>query len=265
MYPDLHIHTAFSDDSTENPEQTVRQAVSLGMPSICITDHHDIDSPDGDFRLDTETYMKTLGDLREAYADTIDVGIGVEIGIEPHLCGTGIVETYLARYPFAYVVASLHFVDRVDPYYRDRLDMPDEDMYRRYFDQLQQAVCGTSGYQAVGHLDYIARYGRDGGRGCTYENYAEPIDAVLEHTVRNGLILEVNTAGYYKGLSRPHPQAAILRRYRELGGERICLGSDAHTAKNIGAGFTSAAELLRGLGFRFLTVTGSGGEKEIPL
>lgn len=265
MYPDYHIHTRFSDDSSESVEAAIESAVSKGMPAVCITDHYDMDCPTGDFYLDTPAYFARLNVLKEKYDGRIDILIGVEIGAEPHLCGSGTVERYLQEYPFEYVILSDHFVDRIDPYYRDRLPISEEEMYGRYFAQLREVICGIDGYHTAAHLDYVARYGYDGGKACTYENYREPIDAILEHLIDKGLILEVNTAGYRKGLSYPNPQQAILRRYRELGGDRIILGSDAHAAADVGADFERAAELLRSLGFRYLTVPVRNTERQIPL
>ena len=38
---DFHTHTAFSSDSTELPESIIKQAIHLGLDTICITDHYD--------------------------------------------------------------------------------------------------------------------------------------------------------------------------------------------------------------------------------
>ena len=44
-----------------------------------------------------------------------------------------------------------------------------------------------------------------------------------------------------------------LRRYKELGGEIITVGSDAHKAEHIGYEFEIAGELLKSCGFRYYT------------
>ena len=265
MYPDFHLHTGFSYDSQEKVENTIEKAISLGMDAICITDHYDMDCPNGDFCLDTPAYLEKMQEVRDTYAGRITVHIGVEIGMEPPLSGTGKPEAFLARYPFEYAVGSVHYVDHVDPFYRDQLDMSDEELYRRYFAQLREVICGCGGYQTVAHLDYVNRYGWDRGRACLYESYREPIDAILEHVVAQGLVLEVNTAGYRKGPDAPNPQEAILRRYRELGGEKVILGSDAHAAADVGADFDRAAALLKDLGFRYLTLKTMKEERQFPL
>ena len=42
---DSHMHTAFSSDSDTPMETMIQGAISKGLTSICITDHHDIDFP----------------------------------------------------------------------------------------------------------------------------------------------------------------------------------------------------------------------------
>ena len=40
---DYHIHTRYSSDSTEEPENIIRHAIELGLDEICFTDHTDLD------------------------------------------------------------------------------------------------------------------------------------------------------------------------------------------------------------------------------
>lgn len=53
-------------------------------------------------------------------------------------------------------------------------------------------------------------------------------------------------------MSEPCPSLEILRWYRELGGEILTLGSDAHTPDKIGAHFDVALEMARAAGFKRL-------------
>ena len=41
MFADYHVHTEFSDDSTYQIEDVVKDAIALHMDEICITDHVD--------------------------------------------------------------------------------------------------------------------------------------------------------------------------------------------------------------------------------
>ena len=51
-----------------------------------------------------------------------------------------------------------------------------------------------------------------------------------------------------------NPCTDILRRYKELGGELITIGSDAHKVEELGRGLDRAEEVLREAGFEYYTV-----------
>ena len=76
----------------------------------------------------------------------------------------------------------------------------------------------------------------------------------MAELVRKGIALELNTRGTYDWQHRVGPEDWVLRRYRELGGEYVTIGSDAHTAAAVGAGFAEATEALRRCGFSAYTV-----------
>lgn len=263
--PDCHVHTMFSTDSDADPAAAIEQAVALGMPLICFTDHYDMDYPGGEFQLDESGYKKTIAELRGRYADLIEVLCGVELGLQPHLAGTGRIEQYAEEGGFDYVIGSVHMVDGIDPYIREDLDMTDEELYTRYFEQMLECVTKISGFQSLGHLDYIVRYGYEKDKYYSYEKYREVLDAILETLIRKDIALEVNTAGYRKGLGFPNPHPDILWRYRDLGGEKITIGSDAHAPQDTGADFKKAGELLQAFGYRYLCVFCGKEERYLPL
>ena len=53
------------------------------------------------------------------------------------------------------------------------------------------------------------------------------------------------------GLGHPNPHEDILKRYRELGGEIVTIGSDAHAPERIAADFDRACSILKKCGFRY--------------
>ena len=77
---------------------------------------------------------------------------------------------------------------------------------------------------------------------------------MLEELIENEKGIEINTAGLRKGLSFAHPHMGILKRYKELGGEIITIGSDAHFAKDVAADFNVAEDMLKECGFKYYTV-----------
>ena len=119
---DSHIHSEFSSDSSAPLDSIIQKAIQLGIPKICLTDHHDIDFPinpeDGfDFQLDFDSYFAAINEIRHRYGDRIDVRSGVELGLMNTVAGKArdIADKYKNELDF--IIGSSHLVRGLDPYY----------------------------------------------------------------------------------------------------------------------------------------------------
>ena len=251
MMSDCHMHTGFSSDSDARPEEMAARAERLGMKAICFTDHYDMDYPGGEFQLETEPYLEKLEELREAYRGRLEIRLGVELGLQPHLGQR--IRAYTRKYPFDYVIGSAHLVDGLDPYDREQYPGTDEELYRDYFRCTLENIRGIRGFHALGHLDYVVRYGYTKEKNYSYKGFRELIDPILRELAERGIALEVNSGGLKYGLGFPNPHPDILKRYRELGGEMVTLGSDAHRPEHVGYGFSQVRELLLACGYKYYT------------
>lgn len=254
---DYHLHSAFSGDSDAPAERMAERARDLGLNGLCFTEHQDPDAPDNgiDFTVDFASYFACMERLRAQYRGRLQICAGMEFGIQPHLPGT--LQALCETWPFDFVIASLHFVDGQDPYYPSFFEGHSErERYELFFRTQLEALQAfpPESYDTLGHMDYVVRYGPNRNRFYSYDAYAGQIDPILQFLIDHGKCLEVNTGGIKSGLGEPNPCAGVLRRYRELGGELITIGSDAHEPQNLCYAFDQAAELLRGLGFRYYAV-----------
>lgn len=265
---DFHIHSDFSGDCDVPASVMIRRAAALGLSGLCFTEHLDIDAPceDCDFSLDFDAYLPSLKKLQEEYRDRLWVGIGVEFGIQPHLADT--LAKLNQSYPFDFIIASLHFLYGMDPYYPVYFEGRSErECYEEYFRAEYETLKNFSpeDYDTLGHMDYIVRYGPNRNREYSYESYADCIDPILRHLIAHGKCLELNTGGFKYGLGEPNPCAGVFRRYRELGGELVTIGSDAHAPEYVHGSFDRAAALLKSLGFRYYTVFEHRKGRQLPL
>lgn len=253
MYADCHIHTSFSGDSDTPPAEQIERAISLGMKRICITDHHDYDVvSDIDFNLDLPEYFKELSRLREEYKDRIEISAGVEMGLQSHI--SGYLEELSEKYPFDFIIGSVHFVDGLDPYYDEYFDTHENNAYERFFEVTQSRIKKISCFDSLGHLDYIVRYGQKRGLSYSYGEFADLIDPILGVLIDKGKALECNTGALARGMTEPNPCKEIFLRYRELGGELVTLGSDAHSPESLGVAFEMVGEMLKNCGFKYYAV-----------
>lgn len=256
MLGDYHIHSNFSGDSQEDLENIIEAALGRELVEIAITDHLDLDypSPQIDFTLNLKEYLKVVRELRRRYRGRIDIKIGIELGLQPHLEDSKLLEDILRREVFDFIIASTHCAQRLDfegdDFFRRRSK---ESAHKIYFEEVYENIKRFDGFSVVGHLDFIKRYGKNHYKDhklIDYGKHDEIINKVLELIIQKGVGIEVNTSGFRYGLSEPTPGAYILRRYRELGGRIITIGSDAHSSEDVGEDLERAADLLKDLGYK---------------
>lgn len=253
---DFHLHSSFSGDSDTPMEDMILRGIELGLTEMCFTEHNDFDYPmteretPGFFEVNPDAYLYDFLKLREKYEGRIHLLFGVELGLQPHLSRRN--AAFAKAHDYDFVIGSSHLCNGKDPYYPSFYEgRAQEDAYREYFESILENLKSYSDFDVYGHLDYVVRYGPKKDEGYSYEMYREIFDKILTRLIDMEKGLEVNTSGLAKGLREPNPCAGILKRYRELGGEIVTVGSDAHAPGQIAHAFDRAAEILKECGFRY--------------
>ncbi|MEJ8554798.1 histidinol-phosphatase HisJ family protein [Tepidibacter sp. Z1-5] len=247
---DSHIHTDYSPDCKAKMEDIVIKAVELGLKQIIFTDHVDYDSPDELFmkEIDYSEYMKEIKYLRDKYKE-IEILMGVEIGYQPHLNKK--LDKFIKSYPFDFVICSMHSCEGLDLYNGDFFKgKTQRQSYMRYFESIKYCIETYDNYDVYGHLDYIVRYGNFDNKKLKYEDFKEIIDEILDLIIKKGKGIEVNTAGFRYNLKTTHPNTDIVKRYIEMGGNVITIGSDAHKPDDLCADFDQAIKILKAIGVK---------------
>lgn len=261
---DMHMHTWFSTDSEACPRDMADEAVRKGLKTICFTDHFDKDDlewgEEGIF--DVDAYFVEMQKLQEEYAGKLSIRIGIELGLRTYL--KDYYEELTKKHPFDFVIGSVHNV----PYKKDAegnilytdpaaeklfTDRTDKEAYRLMMETTLENVRTSDCFQTLGHLDYVVRYGKSREKEYSYTDYADIIDEILKLLIEKEKGLEVNSAGLKYGLPFAQPHPDVLKRYRELGGEIITIGADAHKPEHIAYDFAKAEEILKSCGFKYYT------------
>ena len=265
---DCHVHSGFSSDADTPVEQMIEAAIAQGRRYFYLTDHHDIDYPVGederDFILDMESYLAALEQLRNKYQPKIEIRTGVELGLQAQIADK--VNAFAAKYPVDFVIGSSHLVHGQDPYYAEYYEgKTEQQAYEQYFLSILENAQAFDCFQVYGHLDYVIRYGPNKDKFYNPLDYYDIFKELLTTLIDKGKGVEINTGSLYKGFAYPHPHEAILKMYRELHGEIITVGSDAHVPQYVGYGFDQAEDLLKCCGFQYYTLFKEGKPQQIRL
>lgn len=261
MFADYHVHTAFSDDSRYPMEQVVRDAIAMGMDEICITDHVDygvkldwdcgqeIQYRDGDpvANVDYPRYMAEIARVKALYGDAIAIRTGMEFGVQAHTVPQ--FEALFARYPFDFIILSIHQVEDKEFWTGDfQRGRTQKEYNDRYYQEMYTVMQKYKQYSVLGHLDLIARY--DPAGPYPFAAIRPAVAEILKLAIADGKGIEVNTSSHRYGLPDTQPATAILKLYRELGGEIITIGSDSHKPEHLGAYIKDTQALLKELGYK---------------
>ena len=240
---DYHMHSVVSFDGHDAPEDMVRAAVAAGLKEICFTDHIDYfaDVEVQEWVFDTKVYNDAYDHLEHP---ALKIRRGLEFGLKPYNAPQ--LREDLKRRHFDFVLGSVHFVDEKDVYYQefwDGLTVPQAE--RRYLEETLACVMAHDDFDVLGHLTYISKArANPAPRPVPMEEHRELIDEILRVLAQKGKGMEINTSGVDR-CGDFLPYEPYFRRFKELGGQIVTVGSDAHTASRVGQYSHRACELLK--------------------
>jgi len=235
-------------------DQACQRSIELGLSEIAFTDHLDIDYPgfDEQFMIDFDKYVEQCSIVQVKYASELKIRKGIEIGLQPHTLQQS--AEVASAYRFDYIIASTHVVDKLD------LDNGDfccnktkKEAYRRYLEDMYANIKKFDPFCVLGHIDVIRRYGSYEDKDMRYADYADILDEILKWLIENGKGIEINTSGFRYGLNSTMPTPEFVQRYKDLGGEILTIGSDAHSTEYIAYKFDLAYDIARNAGFKYIT------------
>lgn len=256
FYADYHTHSSFSSDSDTPMEENIKKAISLDLKEIAATDHMDFAYPDPDypFLFDYESYSKEIHRLREKYGDKIKILKGVEIGIQNHVMPQ--IKELVKNNQYDFIIGSTHVVqDGLDLCVNDFFEGKEQQQaYEEYFEEVLYNVEHYDFFNVYGHIDFVNRYGNYQNKQIDYARMAPITDKIFKTLIEKEKGIEINTSGFRYGVGSPHPAFELIKRYHDLGGKIITVGSDTHKPEQMTYKFDIAYKMLKEAGFEYITV-----------
>ena len=229
---DFHMHSHVSFDGHDSAINMARAAAAAGMKEICFTDHMDYDPmhPEYSYAFDIAVYNKEYIDL---HVPGLKIRYGFEFGMLPD--NQAQFEKDLSRRKWDFVLGSAHFAGGQDVYRAEY--WVEKTPYQAILGSLEETLACVKNHDAYDVLAHLTFVGKAGGnpnkQPILYKDYREVVDEIFKILAAKGKGLELNTSGLDR-CGDYLPGMEYLRRFKELGGEIVTVGSDAHHGNRAG-------------------------------
>ena len=252
MYFDQHLHSHHSADGRDSIEQMADGARSAGCSGITITDHCNFK-----FEKEKELYtpLKNCYDeflsLREKYDKDFFLGFGVEIGQG----GEKVKEANEAAawFPYDVVLGSVHSVLGKSDYCTWKGICPDPVKEMEVYLSQELNIIEKTDFDILTHLTYPWRYFEKSSDFPKAEEFTDITNEIFKALIKKGRALEINISGLCRTPNfNIMPTLPMVKRYRELGGELVTLGTDSHVNEQCGHHMKEGSDFLKEAGFKYL-------------
>lgn len=248
---DSHIHSDLSSDSRVRIDEYAQQAFERGIAEVAITDHLDFDPRAPNFAFSGyDQRVRAVRGAAERWDGRVSIRLGVEISYEADR--EEVIRDYLSTHPYDFTIGSVH-VHSFSPWHAPRVDATMRgrdlaDAVAPYFAEV--AAAARSGlFDTIGHLDYVKKYLVRHVAPSEFRSLEHLYEPALRAMVERGTGLEVNTSGLRHATGDTYPSQWAVDRYRQLGGERLTVGSDAHAPAQFTFGLERAYRYAAEAGF----------------
>lgn len=250
---DYHLHTNRSTDAKHSLMEVCRYALAKGINEIAVTDHFEPTSKDPSYKAyHPKTCLSDIKEAKRRYKGLISIKFGIELG-HPHLYPE-YSEKIIENYPYDFVLASGHKMSGDIDFSEINYAYSDTDKFCEIYLKNLKELALWGKYDCIGHFDLLRRYAARQGIEVNLMNFKEQIEEILKIIIDKGKGIEINTSGLRQYTKDCLPNYDIIKFYRELGGEIITIGSDAHSASEVGAGVKEGIQLAAQAGFDYITI-----------
>jgi len=244
---DYHLHSNYSFDASQTFEQIILKAISMGLNEICLTEHISFDPKDSSYNFFKYSDYKTeIQKLSKKYSRKINIKKGLEIG-EYHLYKEDF-DKYFKEHNLDFILGSIHNLNGCG----FRTNIAENGVnytYETYFKEVLTFV-QMGDFDVLGHLDIVQRYAFETGKVYNLDDYKDYIYDILKTIISRGKGIEINTSGLANNLL--FPKLEILHMYKDLKGEILTVGSDAHTRNRVGENINYVYDMLKDIGFKYV-------------
>lgn len=262
---DMHSHSKNSPDARDTVMDMCNRAKELNLKAYAITDHVECKNLNWYNKNEKgekifiaafeDVFNGSMNDITAAkqyFGDSLNLLYGIELG-EP-MQDIKTAEKYISDSRLDFIIASLHEIKNHEDFYY--LDYEKENiplLFETYFSEIYE-TCVWNKFDVLGHFTLPLRYiAEHGNKRPDMKPYEEIIRNCFKVLIENGKGIEINTSGLRQKMKDTMPSLEYVKMFRQMGGEILTIGSDAHNKNDIGKGLSEAQEMAKQAGFKYLT------------
>lgn len=264
-FVDMHAHTIHSFDGNYSVDDMTASSIEKGIKTVAFTDHVEMDFfREKAFDKTAEESFNDILRAKQQYKDKIEICVGIELGEPTYNLEES--EALIASRDYDFVIGSIHNLRKTEDFWF--LEYRQDNIYpllESYFYELK-LLAQWGKFDTFSHLTYPLRYiVGDHGFEVDLSRFQPDIDEVFSLLAEKDKPLEINTSGLRQKIGRTLPDERFLRRFRELGGKYVTVGSDSHYVEHMGAGIEQGMLLAKNCGFDSVLVFRHRQPVEIPI
>lgn len=255
MLFDMHTHSQNSHDSICPVKDTALAAIKNNISAFAVTDHCDIEFyTESDIPTCIKNSIKETEEASILFKDKVKILKGIEIG--EGIWNKKYTDEIINSCKYDVIIGSVHaarYKQYLNPYSIidfSKMDIKEIENYLSlYFEDVLSTVKEVP-CDIMAHLTCPLRYitGKYNIK-IDMTKYKNKIFEILKYIINNSIAMEINTSS----VSTTHrcfmPDEWIIKKFKDMGGYLVTLGSDSHIAQNVGKDFDKAILLLKNYGF----------------
>ncbi len=252
---DLHVHTDNSFDGNHSATFFCEKAEFLDLRAVAFTDHCEVDQFKGDRAYEKRMFQAffEIAKVRSAFRGKLLVLNGIELGQPAFDIETA--NEIVNRYEYDQILGSVHNLRGGEDFYfmENLTNHQAEKLLKEYFNAVIEML-EWGNFDILAHLTYPLRYFYSKSNlDIDLNGFRKQIDEILRLTAKSDKSLEINTAALRQPLNKLSPEVDIIKRFKELGGKFVSVGSDAHFAEHLACDIDMAYTAAKTAGFDSIT------------
>lgn len=260
---DYHIHSDKSFDAIQGTtiESIYERAARRTLDSIILCDHYDVNwvADGSNPEIDFSDSRRQIDEAMTLHPSATKFYLGIELG-QPHQLPEK-ARQILASCDFDFVLCSLHNARGEDDFYYIDYDNIKYERIVNIFEKYTEELCELAMWEridALAHITYPLRYMLMNNIHIDLRKYYDLYRKLFKILIERGIALEVNTSGLRKKVNVTFPSFNLVQIYKNMGGELITVGSDAHSLPDIYSGIDYALARLEQIGIKYISIIRNG-------